>query len=116
MGDLSDGTAPFKKRPDLIEELLPDSLAFAAYQARRSDCVRRTIRPNGKRRRRLIAADIDPRIPDRRLIAAKLSLDGLAEVLQQMKTISDLPRLRRALTRGLQIGRASCRERVSPYV
>ena len=37
---------------------------------------------------------------NRRLIAAKLSLNGLAEVLQQMKTISDLPRLRRALTRG----------------
>ena len=40
---------------------------------------------------------------NRRLIAAKLSLNGLAEVLQQMKTISDRPRLRRALTRGLRI-------------
>ena len=40
---------------------------------------------------------------NRRLIAAKLSLNGLAEGLQQMKTISDLPRLRRALTRGLRI-------------
>ena len=40
---------------------------------------------------------------NRRLIAAKLPLNGLAEVLQQMKTISDPPRLRRALTRGLRI-------------
>ena len=43
------------------------------------------------------------KLRNRRLIAAKLSLNGLAEVLQQMKTISDLPRLRRALTRGLRI-------------
>ena len=43
------------------------------------------------------------RLWNRRLIAAKLSLNGLAEVLQQMKTISDLPRMRRALTRSLRI-------------
>ena len=43
------------------------------------------------------------RLRNRRPIAAKLPLNGLAEVLQQMKTISDLPRLRRALTRGLRI-------------
>ena len=46
----------------------------------------------------MIVAGLDLRIPDRRLIAAKLSLDGLAEVLQQMKAIGDLLRLRRALT------------------
>jgi hypothetical protein len=46
---------------------------------------------------------IDVRLRNRRLIAAKLSLNGLAEVLQQMKTIGDLPRLRRAVTRGLSI-------------
>ena len=94
---------PFKKRPDLIEELLPDSLAFAAYQARLSNCVRATIQSCRERRRRLIAAAADPRIPDRRLIAAKLALDGLAEVLQQMEAIGDLLCLRGALPCGLRI-------------
>jgi len=51
----------------------------------------------------MIVAGIDPSISDRRFIAAKLALDDLAEVLQQMKAIGDLPRLRRALTRGLRI-------------
>lgn len=51
----------------------------------------------------MIVAGIDPSISDRRFIAAKLALDDLAEVLQQMKAIGDLPRLRRALTRSLRI-------------
>ena len=45
----------------------------------------------------------DPRVPDRRLIAAKLALDGFTEVLHQMEPIGDLPGLWRALTRGLGI-------------
>jgi hypothetical protein len=64
---------------------LPDSSPPTAHQARLSDRVRRTIGPNGKRRRRLIVAGIDPSISDRRFIAAKLALDDLAEVLQQSK-------------------------------
>jgi hypothetical protein len=40
---------------------------------------------------------------DRRLKAAELSLNGLAEVLQQVKAIGDLPRVWRALTRGVRI-------------
>ena len=51
----------------------------------------------------MIVACIDLRIPARRFIAAKLSLDGLTEVLQQMKAIGDLLRPRRALTRSLRI-------------
>ena len=102
-GDFADGTAPIKKGPYLVKDLLSDSLAFVAYQARLSDRVRRTIRPFGKRRRRMIVAGIDPSISDRRFIAAKLALDDLAEVLQQMKAIGDLPRLRRALTHRLRI-------------
>ena len=101
--DLPDGTAPFKKSPDLVEKLLPDSSAPTAHQARLRDSVRGTIRLRQKRQRSLTIVRIDVRLRNRRLIAAKLSLNGLAEVLQQMKTISDLPRLRRALTRGLRI-------------
>jgi hypothetical protein len=78
-------------------------VAFTAYQARLSNCVRATIQSCRERRRRRIAAAADPRILDWRLIAAKLALDCLAEVLQEMKTVSHLPRLRRALTRGLRI-------------
>ncbi len=63
-----------------------------------------------KRWRRLIISGIDPRIRDRRLKAAELSLNGLAEVLQQMKAIGDLPRLRRALTRGLRKEKLDFRE------
>src|SRR5208282_3558428 len=56
-----------------------------------------------KRWRRLIISGIDLRIRDRRLKASELPLNGLAEVLQQMKAIGDLPRMRGALTRGLRI-------------
>jgi hypothetical protein len=90
-GDLATGTAPFKKSPYLVEDPLSDGLAFAAYQARLSDRVRRTIQPFGKQRRRMIVAGIDRSISDRRFIAAKLSLNGLAEVLQQRKAIGNLP-------------------------
>jgi hypothetical protein len=51
----------------------------------------------------VIVDGFDLTLPDWRLIAAKLSLDGFAEVLQQMKAIGDLLRLRRALTRRLGI-------------
>src|ERR1700677_3321703 len=101
-GNFPDGIASFKESPDLVEDLLSDSLAVAAYQACPSDRIRTTIRACGKRRQRLIAA-ADPRIPDRRLIAAKLALDRFAEVLHQMKPVGDLLGLRCALTRGLGI-------------
>src|ERR1700677_457926 len=45
----------------------------------------------------------DASLRNRRLIATKLPLDDLAEVLQQMKAVSDLPRLRRALARTLRV-------------
>jgi len=45
----------------------------------------------------------DASLRDRRLIATKLPLDGLAEVLQQMRAVSNLPRLRRALACGLRV-------------
>src|SRR5208283_3387746 len=83
--------------------ILPNSLASAAHQALLRYSVRSTFRSCWKRRRRLIISGVDLRIRDRRLKATKLSLNGLAEVLQQMKPIGDLPRLRRALTRGLRI-------------
>src|SRR5580704_778981 len=102
-GNFPDGIASFKESPDLVEDLLSDSLAVAAYQACPSDRIRTTIRACGKRRQRLIAAAADPRIPDRRLIPTKLALDGFAEVLHQMESIGDLPGLWRALTRGLRI-------------
>src|ERR1700723_3875588 len=81
----------------------PTARRPSAHQARLRDRVRSTIRLRQKRQRSLTIVRIDVRLRKRRLIAAKLSLNGLAEVLQQMKTISDLPRLRRALTRGLPI-------------
>src|SRR6202453_4409496 len=102
-GNFPDGIASFKESPDLVEDLLSDSLAVAAYQACPSDRIRTTIRACGKRRQRLIAAAADPRIPDRRLIAAKLALDRFAEVLHQMKTGGDLLGLRWSLPRGLGI-------------
>ena len=40
---------------------------------------------------------------DRRLEAAQLPFNGLPQVLQQMKAIRDLSRLRGALTRGIRI-------------
>src|ERR1700733_14640407 len=64
-GNFPDGIASFKESPDLVEDLLSDSLAVAAYQACPSDRIRTTIRACGKRRQRLIAAAADPRIPDR---------------------------------------------------
>src|SRR5271167_1434542 len=70
-GNFPDGIASFKESPDLVEDLLSDSLAVAEYQACPSDRIRTTIRACGKRRQRLIAAAADPRIPDRRLIAAR---------------------------------------------
>src|ERR1700683_97438 len=102
-GNFPDGIASFKESPDLVEDLLSDSLAVAAYPACPCDRIRTTIRAGGKRRQRLIAAAADPRIPDRRLIPTKLALDGFAEVLHQMESIGDLPGLWRALTRGLGI-------------
>ena len=80
-----------------------NSLAPAAHQALLCYSVRRTIRSCRKRGRRLVISGVDLRIRDRRLKASELSLNGLAEVLQQMKAIGDLPRLRRALTRSLRI-------------
>src|ERR1700677_5015232 len=88
-GNFPDGIASFKESPDLVEDLLSDSLAVAAYQACPSDRIRTTIRACGKRRQRLIAA--------------KLALDRFAEVLHQMKPVGDLLGLRCALTRGLGI-------------
>src|SRR5208337_1307530 len=61
-GDLPDGTATFKKCPDLIEQLLPNSLASARHQALLHYGVRSTIRSCWERRRRLIISGIDPRI------------------------------------------------------
>src|ERR1700691_2076178 len=55
-GNFPDGIASFKESPDLVEDLLSDSLAVAAYQACPSDRIRTTIRACGKRRQRLIAA------------------------------------------------------------
>src|ERR1700727_264426 len=102
-GNFPDGIASFKESPDLVEDLLPDSLAVAAYQPCPSGRIRTTIRARRERQQRLIATAADPRFPDRRLIAAKLALDGFAEVLRQMESIGDLPGLRRALSRGLRI-------------
>jgi hypothetical protein len=82
---------------------LPASLAFAAYQVCLSGRFRTTIQACRKRRQHLNPVAADPRIPDRRLIAAKLALDGFTEVLHQMEPIGDLPGLWRALTRGLRI-------------
>jgi hypothetical protein len=82
-------------------------MASAAHQALLRYSVRSTIRSCWERWRRLIISGIDQRIRDRRLIAAELSLNGLAEVLQQMKAIGDLPCLRRALTRGVRIEASS---------
>jgi hypothetical protein len=102
-GQLPDGIASFKQSPDLVEDLLPASLAFAAYQVCLSGRFRTTIQACRKRRQHLNPVAADPRIPDRRLIAAKLALDGFTEVLHQMEPIGDLPGLWRALTRGLRI-------------
>ena len=82
---------------------MPDSQAPTAHQARLRGSVRATIRLRRTRQRRLTIVKIEVSLRNRRLIAAKLPLNGIAEVLQQMKTISDLPRLRRALTRSLRI-------------
>jgi hypothetical protein len=102
-GDFLDGVAAFEKRPNLIEQFLPNGQAAAGHQALLGDCVRWTNRSCGERRRRLTASLFDLRLRDRRFKEAKLPLDGLAEVLHQMKAVSDLPRLWRALTRGLRI-------------
>jgi hypothetical protein len=40
------------------------------------------------------------RFPDRRAELAELPLDGFPKILQQMKAISDLPRLRHRARRG----------------
>jgi hypothetical protein len=53
----------------------------------------------------------DASLRNRRLIATKLPLDGLAEVLQQMKAVSNLPRLRRTLACGLRISARGDRNR-----
>jgi hypothetical protein len=69
------------------------------HQARLLRDVRGTIRR--RRRRYMTIVRTDASLRSRRLIAAELPLDGLAEVLQQMKAVSNLPRLRRALAGGL---------------
>src|ERR1700722_16332705 len=102
-GNFPNGVASFKESPDLVEDLLSDSLAVAAYQTCPSGRIGTTIRACREHRHGLIAAAADPRIPDRRLIAAKLTLDGFTEVLHQMEPIGDLPSLWRALTRTLRI-------------
>ena len=82
---------------------MPGCLAFVAHETCQRDSVRSAIRLRRNGRRRVIVDGFDLTLPDRRFIAAKLTLDGFAEVLQQMKAIGDLLRLRRALTRGLGI-------------
>jgi hypothetical protein len=59
-----------------IEQLLPNSLASAAHQA----ILRHSVRRYG-----LTISGINAGVRDRRFIAAKLSLNNLAEILQQMK-------------------------------
>jgi hypothetical protein len=50
-----------------------------------------------------IVFDLERGLSDRRLEAAQLPFNGLPQVLQQMKAIRDLSRLRRALARGIRI-------------
>ncbi len=50
-----------------------------------------------------IVFDLERGFSNRRLEAAQLPFNGLPQVLQQMKAIRDLSRLRRALTRGIRI-------------
>src|ERR1700691_6332230 len=69
-GNLPDGIASFKESPDLVEDLLPPSFAFAAYQVCLSGRFRMTIQACRKRRQHLNPVAADPRIPDRRLIAS----------------------------------------------
>jgi hypothetical protein len=98
-GDFLDGVAAFEKRPDFIEQFLPNGKAAARHQALLGDRFRWTNRSCGKRRRRLTASLFGLRLRDHRLKEAKLPFNGLAEVLHKMKAVSDLPCLWRALTR-----------------
>jgi hypothetical protein len=74
-----------------------------AHHAFLRDSVRSAIQSCWKRRPRLNIVRIDLGNQNRHLVLAKLPLDGLAEVLQKMKAIGDLPRLRRALTRSFRV-------------
>jgi hypothetical protein len=103
--DLRDRAASFVKLPDLIEIRLAGGNPSAADQAIVRDDLRAVIRLFDTRRFRCVLTIVDPvwRLPDRGFEAAELPFDRLAEILQQMKAIGDLPRLRRALTRGVRI-------------
>lgn len=104
--DFRNGTAGFIQSSDLIEHGPASGVAPQPHQAFPCSGLRALVSLLGNRwhQRTLIILGAAKRcLPDCRLEAAKLPLDGLAQVLQQVEAICDLASLRRALTRGIRL-------------
>jgi hypothetical protein len=100
-----DRAASFVERSDFVKHGLAGGVAPAAQQTFVRCDLRATNRTfdAGLLTRVRIVFDLDGGCPDRRLETAELPLHGFLEVLQQVKAVSDLSRLRRALARGVRI-------------
>src|SRR3954447_9753928 len=103
--DLRDRPASFVELPDLIESCLASRDPSAADQAIVRDDLGTVVRLFDALWFRCVLTIADPvwRLPDCGLEAAELAFDRLAQILQQLKAIGDLPRLRGALTRGVSV-------------